>query len=81
MSKITAEEITKIIYQNSSDNSEGLIIKFENIQDVLAKLEKAMQEHTKQNIAALRLELKDRKIKASSDSIDTVINKFLENIK
>jgi len=83
MSNITAEEITKIIYQNSNDNTEGLIIKFENIQDVLVKLENAMQEHTKQNIEALRSDMEEKMKDEYYNiyAIDKLFNQFLQNIK
>lgn len=31
-------EITRILYKNSTDTSEGLLIKFEDIQEVIRKL-------------------------------------------
>lgn len=44
------KEITKILYENSSDTSEGLLIKFEKIHDIILLLGEFIKE---QRIQAL----------------------------
>jgi len=85
MSKITAEEILKIQLAKMLDElgekdhySVDEIMQHEETKFAL----NAMQEHTKQNIEALRIEIrkKDGWI-ISKEELTVIFNQFLENIK
>jgi len=103
MSKITAEEIEKAsrVYANIThnkplDEEERYYKDYQKYDGFIAGAnwqKEQTKEHTKQNIEALRSELKDKIeiITIDSDgndtcdidynSIDQTINQFLENIK
>jgi len=80
MSKITAEEIYE--QERKKGNTDGITGNPEPDYNNRFYIEifQLMQEHTKQNIEALRIEAK-AKINACPDSIDKLFNQFLENIK
>jgi len=81
MIKITAE-IRKAVMIEVTEPSNGYYVT--NKDNCNARTEKVlelMQEHTKQNIEALREELHKDFAPFVGEIIDKTINRFLENIK
>jgi len=84
MSKITAEEYSLKKFPISKDLSINYVNRVQRLNFINGAnwQKEQMQEHTKQNIEALRGELHNlTPYEESRKSIENVINQFLENIK